>query len=101
MYILYYDYKDKLAWEIVKVEKFEYITEISPNGYLPVPDDIIKKINTDSHTKLHISIFPMEIKKKKLSWFTGKWQDNKTADEIVDMIYSDRNQNIQSQKINL
>ena len=83
------------------MEIFEYFTEIRPDGYLAVPEDVIKKINLKSHSKLRISILPIETKKKGLICFSGKWQEDRDAKEIVEDLYNSRNKNTRSQSINL
>ena len=83
------------------METFEYIAEILPDGHLPIPEVIIKKLKLKSHSKLHISIFPIETKKKGLLRFSGKWQDDRDADTIVEDIYESRSKNKRSERVKL
>ncbi len=83
------------------METFEYIAEILPDGHLAIPEAIIKKLNLKSHSKLRISILPIETTKKGLTRFSGKWQDDRDADKIVKDIYKSRNKNTRSERIKL
>ncbi|MCK5542947.1 MAG: hypothetical protein KAI40_09665 [Desulfobacterales bacterium] len=83
------------------MEIFEYFTEIRPDGYLAVPKEVIKKINLKPHSKLRISILPIETEKKGLICFSGKWQDDREANKIVEDLYNSRNKNTRSQRIKL
>lgn len=83
------------------METFEYIAEILPDGHLIVPEAIIKKLDIKSHSKLRISILPIETKKKGLSRFSGKWKDDREANKIVEDIYKSRSKNTRSEGIKL
>jgi len=83
------------------LETFEYIAEILPDGHLSVPEAIIKKLNLKSHSRLRISILPIETKKKGLTRFSGKWQDDREANKIVEDIYKSRSNNTRSERIKL
>ena len=83
------------------METIEYIAEVLPDGNLSVPDAIIKKLNLKSHSKLRISILPLETSKKGMSRFCGKWQDDREAEKIIEDIYKSRNQNTRSERIKL
>ena len=83
------------------METFEYIAEILPDGHLSVPEAIIKKLNLKSHSKLLISILPIETKKKGLTRFSGKWQDDRESNKIVEDIYKSRSKNTRSERIKL
>lgn len=87
--------------EITKLETFEYIAEILPDGHLSIPKAIIKKLNLKSHSKLRISILPIETSKKGLARFSGKWQDDREADKIVEDIYKSRSNNTRSESTKL
>jgi hypothetical protein len=81
------------------LKALEYIAEILPDGHLSVPETIIKKLNLKSYSKLRISILPIEVKKKGLTRFSGKWQDDREADKIVEDIYKSCNKNKRSNRI--
>lgn len=83
------------------METFEYIAEILPDGHLSVPDAIIKSLNLKSHSKLRISILPIETEKKNLTRFCGKWQDDRGANKIIEDIYKSRSKNNRSERIKL
>ena len=72
------------------METYEYIAEMLPDGHLSVPEEIIKKFNLKSHSKVRISILPIRTKKKGLTRFCGKWQDDRKINDIVDDIYKSR-----------
>jgi len=83
------------------LETFEYIAEILPDGHLSIPKTVIKKFNLKSHTKLHISILLIESKKKDLTNFCGKWNNDREAKKIVEDIYKFRDKNTRSEIIKL
>ena len=83
------------------METFEYIAEILPDGHLSIPEAIIKKLDLKSHSKLRISILPIVTKKKGLTRFSGKWQDDQEANKIVEDIYKSRSNNTRSERIKL
>ncbi|MBC8183507.1 hypothetical protein H8E88_20635 [candidate division KSB1 bacterium] len=83
------------------METLEYIAEILQDGHLSIPDSIIKQLNLKSHSKLLISILPIDTKKKGLTRFSGKWQDNQDADEIIKDIYDSCTNNRRSESANL
>lgn len=83
------------------MEIYEYIAEILPDGHLSIPEAILKQLNLKSHSKLRISILPIEAKKPDLSRFAGKWQDEREASEIVEEIYESRKMNTRSERIKL
>ncbi|MBN1996999.1 hypothetical protein JW935_05560 [candidate division KSB1 bacterium] len=82
------------------MESLEYIAEILPDGHLPVPEEILKKLPRKLHSKLHIKITPAEniVKKKSLAEFYGAWQDDREAEEIVQDIYNSRILNSRSER---
>ncbi len=84
-----------------KLETFEYIAEILPDGHLSIPEAIIKRLKLKAHSKLRIFIVPIEKKNKDLSRFCGKWQEPREADEIVADIYKSRSKNIRSERVEL
>lgn len=69
---------------------FEYTTENLPDGHIPIPEGILKKLNLKTHSKIRISISRIENQKKGLAYFGGKWQDDRDADEIAEDIYESR-----------
>ena len=81
------------------METFEYIAEILPDGHLSLPEVVIKKFNLKFHSKLRISILSIETKKKGLARFSGKWQDDREANKIVEDIYKSRSKNTRSERI--
>ena len=83
------------------METVEYIAEVLPDGHLSVPEEIIKKLNLKSHSKIRISILPIQTKKKGLTRFCGKWQDERKAKKIVEDIYKSRIKNTRSERIEL
>jgi len=83
------------------LKNLEYIAEILPDGHLSIPEAISKKLNLKSHTKYRISILPIDTKKKSLGRFSGKWQDERDAEEIIKDVYQSRNKNTRSESIKL
>jgi hypothetical protein len=83
------------------LKTFEYITQILPDGHIPIPEAILKKLNLKTQSKIRISISRIENQKKGLAYFDGKWQDDRDADEIVEDIYESRKRNIRSERSEL
>ena len=83
------------------METYEYIAEMLPDGHLSIPESIIKGLKLKSHSKLRISILPVDVKKKNLTRFFGKWQDDRDANEIVKDIYESRAKNMRSERVKL
>ncbi|MCK5148673.1 hypothetical protein KAR48_18105 [bacterium] len=83
------------------MKTFEYIAEILPDGHLSIPKAVIKRFKLAPHSKLRISILPFENKKKSLSRFTGKWQDDRETSTTVKEIYKLREENRRSERMKL
>jgi len=47
------------------------------------------------------SLKSIDRKRKDLTYFSGKWQDNRTADEIIKDIYDSRRSNTRSERVKL
>jgi len=78
----------------------EYTTNISENGILPLPKEILKKLNIMKNSKVKVVLlYEDESGKKDLLRFCGKWQDERDAHEIIKELYADRDKNIRSEVI--
>ena len=78
----------------------EYTTNISENGILPLPKEILKKLNIMKSSKVKVVLlYEDESGKKDLLRFCGKWQDERDAHEIIKELYADRDKNIRSEVI--
>ena len=85
----------------VSVKAVSCTAELTPDGQLILPPEIVKKLNVKSKARRRIIIFNEKESQKTLSEFCGKWQDERDADEIVSEIYTDREKNLRSEKFNL
>ena len=78
----------------------EYTTNISENGILPLPKEILKKLNIMKSSKVKVVLlYEDESGKKDLLRFCGKWQDERDVHEIIKELYADRDKNIRSEVI--
>ena len=75
--------------------------ELTPDGQLILPPEVVKELNVKSKAKRRIIIFNEKKSKKSLSEFCGKWQDQRDADEIISEIYAYREKNYRSDRFNL
>ena len=74
----------------VPMKVIEYTTEISPDGRFTLPPTIVRSMNLTAHTQVRILVLYEEIPPKSLERFSGRWQDTRSADEIVADIYAER-----------
>ena len=75
----------------------EYITNISENGVLPLPKEILQELNVMKNSKVKVVLlYEDEPRKKDLARFCGKWQDERDAHKIIKKIYADRDKNTRS-----
>ncbi len=76
--------------------------DLMPNGHLILPKDIVKKIMKNATNfksiKKRVIILNNSINHNKLDEFCGKWM-NDDADEIVNDIRLNREQNNRSESI--
>jgi hypothetical protein len=76
----------------------EYTANISANGILPIPKEILGKLNVAKNSKIKVLLmYEEEPGKKDLARFCGKWEDARDAHAIVEEIYADRDKNIRSE----
>ena len=75
--------------------------ELTPDGQLILPPEVVKQLNVKRKAKRRIIIFNEKESKKSLSEFCGKWQDQRDADEIISEIYADREKNCRSDRFSL
>ena len=79
------------------MKAIEYTANISENGVLPLPPEILKQLNIKKIKKVKILLLYDEKNEKKLEKYCGKWRDNKSAQDIVKEIFSERQKNIRSE----
>jgi hypothetical protein len=91
--------KDSVQEAIVK--SISCNAELTPDGQLILPPEVVKQLNVKSKATRRIIIFNNKKSKKNLSEFCGKWQDQRDADEIVSEIYADREKNSRSDRFHL
>ena len=83
------------------MKSIEYITEILPDGHLPIPDSVIKKLNLRLNSKICVSLHPVDTTRKGLAGFAGAWQDERDADEIVEQVLNSRRDNTRSESFEI
>ena len=74
----------------------EYTAKVMPDGQLSLPPMLANQLKLKVNSKVRILIIP-DKKKRGLSRFCGKWQDDRSAEKLVDEIYSDRQKNNRSE----
>ena len=80
------------------MKAFEYTGNISANGILPLPKEILDKLNVPKNSKVKVLLmYEEELGKKDLARFCGKWEDARDAHAIVEEIYTDRDRNIRAE----
>lgn len=75
--------------------------ELTPEGRLILPPEVVKQLKIKSKTARRIIIFDEKKSRKKLTDFCGKWQDQRDATEIISEIYADREKNYRSDRFSL
>jgi predicted aspartyl protease len=83
------------------VKTISCTAELTPDGQLILPPEVVKELNVKSKATRRIIIFNEKKSKKSLSEFCGKWQDQRDADEIIAEIYAHREKNYRSDRFNL
>jgi len=82
------------------MKAFEYTTNISENGVLLLPKEILQELNVMKNSKIKVVLlYEDEPDKKDLTRFCGKWQDKRDANAIIKGIYADRDKNIRSEAV--
>jgi len=82
------------------MKAFEYTTNISENGVLLLPKEILQEMNVMKNSKIKVVLlYEDEPDKKDLTRFCGKWQDKRDANAIIKGIYADRDNNVQSEAL--
>jgi hypothetical protein len=80
------------------MKAIEYTANISENGVLPLPKEILQKLNVPKNSKIKVLLmYEDEPDKKDLARFCGKWRDARDAHAIIEEIYADRDRNIRSE----
>lgn len=78
------------------MKRNEYIAKVLPDGHLLLPPTFISRLNLKVNSKIRILIIP-DTDKSGLNRFCGKWQDERSAEDIVSEIYSERKKNNRSE----
>jgi hypothetical protein len=82
------------------MKAFEYTTNISENGVLLLPKEILQEMNVMKNSKIKVVLlYEDEPGKKDLTRFCGMWQDKRDANAIIKGIYADRDKNIRSEAV--
>jgi len=92
---------NKKSLEEVSVKTISCTAELTPDGQLILPPEVVKELNVKSKAIRRIIIFNEKKSKKNLSEFCGKWQDQRDAEEIIAEIYAHREKNYRSDRFNL
>ena len=81
----------------VPIKVIEYTTELSPGGHFTLPLAMLQDIDLRQPKRVRVLIIYEEAPPKKtLAHFGGRWQDQRSADEIVAALYAERKQNTQT-----
>ncbi len=78
------------------MKKNEYIAKVLPDGHLSLPPAIANRLSLKVNSEIRIIIIA-ETAKNGLNRFCGKWQDERSSEEIVSEIYSERKKNNRSE----
>lgn len=81
------------------MKAIEYVTTVSKDGRFSLPHDIMAELDLTATNQVRILLLVPEKtapQKTNLSQFTGKWEDDRDADEIVAEIYADRARNVRT-----
>ncbi|MDA3788116.1 MAG: hypothetical protein PF503_06440 [Desulfobacula sp.] len=82
------------------MKAFEYTTNISENGVLLLPKEILQEMNVMKNSKIKVVLlYEDEPGKKDLTRFCGMWQDKRDTNAIIKGIYADRDKNIRSEAV--
>ena len=57
--------------------------EVLPDGSMILPEDIVRKMNIKTKSRLQILILNEERTENNLKRFCGKWQDDRGAEDII------------------
>jgi len=57
--------------------------EVLPDGSMILPEDIVRKMNIKTKSRLQILILNEERTENNLNRFSGKWQDDRGAEDII------------------
>lgn len=75
----------------------EYTTEFPTDGHFTLPLAMLPDIDLCQPKKVRVLIIYEETPPKKtLAHFGGRWQNKRSADEIVAELYAEREQNVQT-----
>lgn len=78
------------------MKKNEYIAKVLPDGHLSLPPTLASRLSLKVNSEIRILIIP-DTEKSGLNRFCGRWQDERSAEDIVSEIYSDRKKNNRSE----
>jgi len=78
------------------MKKNEYIAKVLPDGHLSLPPTLASRLRLKVNSKIRILILP-ETEKRGLERFCGKWQDERSAEDIVSEIEVERKKNNRSE----
>ncbi|MCP4153727.1 MAG: hypothetical protein GY757_38735 [bacterium] len=78
----------------------ECTATLMPDGHLILPPEVVKQLNVHAQTMRRIIILNEKSQKRTLNQFSGQWKDDRDADEILSEIYSAREKNNRSDRVN-
>jgi hypothetical protein len=79
------------------MKKNECIARVLPDGNLSLPPTFANQLKLKVNSKIRIIVIS-DAEKKGLSRFCGKWQDERSAEELVSEVYSEREKNNQRER---
>jgi hypothetical protein len=77
----------------------EYITEITPEGRINLPVEMLRKLTANQRTPVRVLLLFEETPlPTQLPRFAGRWQDDRSAEVIVAEVWESRNGNQRSEQ---
>ena len=77
----------------------EYITEITPEGRINLPMEMLRNLTANQRTPVRVLLlFEETPPPTQLPRFAGRWQDDRPAEVIVAEVRESRNGNLRSEQ---
>ena len=77
----------------------EYITEITPEGRIDLPMEMLRTLAGNQRTPVRVLLLFEETPlPTQLPRFAGRWQDDRTAEAIIAEVRESRNGNLRSEQ---
>ncbi len=81
------------------MQAVEYRTEITPDGRIDLPASLLQTLVQSKRTSVRVMIlFEGQDVTRRIPCLAGRWQDERSSEEIVAAIRSDRANNQRSEQ---